>query len=259
VVVIGDGTLVVPGDVAIRRPAPPGPGGPGRDTRPWRQGRLDGRGAACRRRGVALPPPLVVADSGVSDAKRMRRVAVPHGGTLLVAGQRPSLCNLAAGRHAKGRDWQPPRAWPWRARPQVPGVRAVRLRATSPTSGAVLSTIGNEAEAEQYALMGLDPESRAPRLMRAWKRRSWIEPCCRTLQHVLATGACQGHPEEAYDGHWVWRLMGCLGLCSTSRVVCKGRRTREEIIVSLPHSWRFVDAAALALQALSQGVDEKAA
>jgi hypothetical protein len=33
----------------------------------------------------------------------------------------------------------------------------------------------------------------------------------------------------------------------------------EEIIFSLKHYWRFVDCEALELQALSWGVDEKAA
>ena len=30
-----------------------------------------------------------------------------------------------------------------------------------------------------------------PRLIRAWKRRHWIEYCFRTLKHLLATVACQ--------------------------------------------------------------------
>src|SRR5215831_1805086 len=69
VVVIGDGKLVVPVDFAIRRPDPPGPGAPCRDKLRWLQGMLDGRVAAFRRRGVALPPPIVVADSWFSDSK----------------------------------------------------------------------------------------------------------------------------------------------------------------------------------------------
>ena len=90
-------------------------------------------------------------------------------------------------------------------------------------------------------------------------RRSWIEYCFRTLKHLLATGACQVHSEDAYYGHLVLRLMGCLVLFYTSRVICKGRTTMEEIIFSLKHYWRFVDCEALELKALSQGVDEKAA
>jgi hypothetical protein len=49
----------------------------------------------------------------------------------------------------------------------------------------------------------------------------------------------------------VLRLMGSFILFYTSRVICKGRLTMEEIIFSLKHYWRFVDLEALGLQALS--------
>src|ERR687892_2818182 len=99
----------------------------------------------------------------------------------------------------------------------------------------------------------------SPRLIRAWKRRSWIEHGFRTLKHLLATGTCQVHSEDGYYSHLVLRLMGCLVLFYTSRVICKGRMTMEEIIFSLKHYWRFVDSEALELQALSWEVSEKAA
>ena len=73
----------------------------------------------------------------------------------------------------------------------------------------------------------LDTAISGPRLIRAWKRRHWIEYCFRTLKHLLATGACQVHNEDAYYGHLVLRLMGCLVLFYTSRVICKGRLTME--------------------------------
>jgi hypothetical protein len=57
----------------------------------------------------------------------------------------------------------------------------------------------------------------------------------------------------------VLRLMGCLVLFYTSRAICKGRLTMEEIIFSLKHYWRFVDCEALELKALSQGTDKEAA
>jgi hypothetical protein len=57
------------------------------------------------------------------------------------------------------------------------------------------------------------------RLIRAWKRRSWIEHCLRTLKYSLATRACQVHREDAYYGHLVIRPMGCLVLFYTSRVI----------------------------------------
>jgi hypothetical protein len=259
IVVIGDGKLVVPVDFAIRRPDPTGPGGPCRDKLHWVQSMLDGRVAAFRRRGVALPPPLVVADSWFSDSKLMHHVATTHQGTFLVEGKSTYVFELPDGRQIKGHDLQQHHEWNWRHSAQAPGVHYVRLRATSSTYGAVTIIIVKEPSAEQYYVMCLETAISAPRLIRAWKRRHWIEHCFRTLKHLLATGACQVHNEDAYYGHLVLRLMGCLVLFYTLRVICKGRLTMEEIIFSLKHYWRFVDCEAPELTALSQRVNEKAA
>ena len=259
VVVIGDGKLVVPVDFAIRRPDPTGPGAPCRDKLHWVQAMLDGRVAALRRRGVELPPPMVVADSWFSDSKLMRHVATTHEGTFLVEGKSTYTFALPDGRQVKGSDVQQPSAWPWRESPHVPGVRYARLRATSPTYGAVTLILVLEPGVAQYYLLCLATDISGPRLIRAWKRRHWIEHCFRTLKHLLATGACQVHNEDAYYGHLVLRLLGCLVLFYTSRVVCKGRLTMEEILFSLKHYWRFVDCEVLELKALSQGGDEIAA
>jgi hypothetical protein len=259
VVVVGDGKLVVPVDFAIRRPDPQGPGAPCCDKLRWVQGMLDGRLAAFRRRGLALPPPMVVADSWFGDSKLMRHVATTHEGTFLVEGKSTYTFKLPDGRQVKGHDLQQDRDWPWRESEQVPGVRYARLQATSPTYGAVTLLVVSEPREEQFYVMCLETAISGPRLIRAWKRRHWIEYCFRTLKHLLATGACQLHNEDAYYGHLVLRLMGYLVLFYTSRVICKGQMTMEEIIFSLKHYWRFVDCEALELKALSQGVDENAA
>jgi hypothetical protein len=259
VVVIGDGKLVVPVDFAIRRPDPTGPGAPCRDKLHWVQVMLDGRVAAFRRRGVALPPPMVVADSWFGDSKLMRHVATTHQGTFLVEGKSTYVFELPDGRQVKGHDLQQHRDWPWRYSEQVPEVRYARFRATSATYGVVTLIVVDAAGEDQFYVLCLDTAISGPRLIRAWKRRHWIEYCFRTLKHLLATGACQVHSEDAYYGHLVLRLMGCLVLFYTSRVICKGRLTMEEIIFSLKHYWRFVDSETLELTALSQGVDEKAA
>ncbi len=57
--------------------------------------------------------------------------------------------------------------------------------------------------------------------------------------------------EGAYHGHLVLRLMGCLVLFYTSRVIGTGRLTMDEMIFSLKHDWRFVDCEALELNARS--------
>jgi hypothetical protein len=132
VVVRGEGQLGVPVDCAIRRPAPTGSGAPCHDKLHWVQIRLDGRVAACRRRGVALPPPIIVAESWCGDSKLMHPVATAHQGTFLGEGKRTYVCDLPDGRPIKGHDL-PQGAWPWRDREQGPGRRYARLRATRPT------------------------------------------------------------------------------------------------------------------------------
>jgi hypothetical protein len=121
VVVVGEGKLVVPVDFALRRPDPTGPGAPCRDKLHWLQNMLDGCVAAFRRRGVALPPPMVVADSWFSDSKLMRHVATMHQGTFLVEGKSTYSFGLPDGRQVKGHDLQQGREWPWRLSEQVPG------------------------------------------------------------------------------------------------------------------------------------------
>jgi hypothetical protein len=227
VVVLDEGKLAIPVDFAIRRPDPTGSGAPCRDKLRWMQSMLDGRMAVFRRRGVDLPPPMVVADSWFSDSKLMHHVAITHQGTLLVEGKSSYVFELPDGRHVKGQHLQQHGKWPWRSSAQVPGVRYARLRATSPTYGAVTLIVVSESSEEQFYVMCLDTAISGPRLIRAWKRRYWIEYCFRTLKHLLATGACQIHSEDAYHGHLVLRLMGCFVLFYTSRVICKGRLTME--------------------------------
>ena len=99
----------------------------------------------------------------------------------------------------------------------------------------------------------------APRLIRAWKRRSWIEHYFRTLKHLLATDACQVHGEDAYYGHLVWRLLAGLVLLYTARRLLKGRVTMEEIVFSLKHHWRFLHSKDLELHELSWDLSLEAA
>jgi DDE superfamily endonuclease len=250
-VVIGDGRLVVPVDFAIRRPDPVGPGAPCRDKLTWARLMLDACLAAFRRRGVDLPPPMVVADSWFSDSKLMQQVHNAHHGTLRVEGKQSYTFTLADGQKVKGRDLIQGEGWRWRQQPWEVGVRYVRLRATSPTYGQVTVVIVDEPGQDRFYLLCVETRLSAPQLIRRWRRRTWIEFVFRTLKHLLATEACQVRSEDAYYGHLVLRLMGSFILFYTARVICKGRLTMEEIIFALKHYWRFVDLEPLELQALS--------
>jgi hypothetical protein len=250
-VVVGDGRLVVPVDFAIRRPDPVGPGAPCRDKLHWARVMLEERLAAFRRRGVHLPPPMLVADSWFSDSKLMQYVGAQHQGTVLVQGKQSYTFILAKGHKVKGGDFIHGEGWQWRQSPWEAGVSYVRLRATSPTYGQVTIVIVDEPGQDRFYLLCLETTLSAPQLIRRWRRRTWIAFVFRTLKHLLATEACQVRSEDAYYGHLVLRLMASFVLFYTSRVICKGRSTMEEIIFHMKHYWRFVDLEALELQALS--------
>jgi len=51
--------------------------------------------------------------------------------------------------------------------------------------------------------------------------------------------------EDAYYGHLVLRPLAGLGLLYTARVLFKGQVTREEIVFSLTHYWRFLTSKPL--------------
>src|SRR5262249_37515083 len=135
----------------------------------------------CRGGGVVLPPPIVVADSWFSDSKLMRHVATTHEATFLVEGKSTYTFALPDGRQVKGHDLQQHHEWSWRSSEQMPGVRYARLRATSPTYGTVTLIVVSEPRKEQFYVMCLATAINGPRLIRAWKRRYWIEYCFRTL------------------------------------------------------------------------------
>jgi hypothetical protein len=251
--VIGDGRLVIPVDFAIRRPDPVGPGAPCRAKLRWARGMLEACMAAFARRGVALPAPMVVADSWLSDSKLMQYVGAQPQGTLLGEGKQSYTFILADGHKVKGYDLIHGEGWQWRQSPWEPGVFSARLRATSPTYGPVTIVSVDEPGQDRFSLLCLAPTLSAPQLIRRWRRRSWIECVFRTLKHLLATESCQVHSEDAYYGRLVVRVMGCFVLFYPSRVICKGQVTMEAIIVSLKHYWRFVDSAALECQGLSGG------
>ena len=113
-------------------------------------------------------------------------------------GTRSDVFRLPNGRRVTGQDLLTRADWAWRDSLQLPGMRYARLTATSPTYGPVTVVIVTEPGEACYYLRCQATSLPAPRLIRAWTRRSWIEDYFRTLKHLLATDACQVHGEDAY-------------------------------------------------------------
>jgi len=151
----------------------------------------------------------------------------------------------------KGEDLLTPPDWPWRDSPQVPGRRYARLTATSATYGRVTLVVVNTPGEERFYLLCRETTIAAPRLIRAWIRRSWMEHAFRTLKPLLATEACQVQTEDAYYGHLGWRLLAGLVLLYTARFCLQGRVTMAEMVFSLKQYWRFLTSEPLDFHALS--------
>jgi len=254
--VVGDGQLVVPIDFAVRRPNPKGPGRRCRTKLEWTRVMLDETLAALARRGLELPPPIVVADSWFRDSKLMGHIADTHQGTLLVQGKTTYTFYLEDGRKVHGRDFIHDDAWPWQQILHAPGCRYVRLRAKSSTYGAVTVIIVDKPKEDRIYLLCQATDIQVTRLLRAWSRRNLIEQVFRILKHLLATDACQVHSEDAYYGHLVLRLMASFILYYTSRVIFKGQVTMDEMVFNLKHHWSTVTCEELDYMGFHKGCAE---
>jgi hypothetical protein len=249
-VVLGDGTLIIPVDFATRRPNPKGPGRRCQDTLHLTQTMLDQRLAAFAKRGVTLPPPMVVADSWLSDSKLMRWVAEAHQGTPLVQGKRSDTFPLQDSRKVKGSDVVKADNWAWKHSLHAPGCRYGRLRARSRTSGEVLLVVVDKPGEKPFYLLSMSLNIQVTRLIQAWHQRHWIEQMFRIMKHLLAAEVCEARREDAYYGHFVLRLIAGFALCYTSRFIFKGHVTMEEIVFTLKHDWMTVDYEPFELYAI---------
>jgi hypothetical protein len=251
VIVIGEGHLGVPIDFVVRRPNPQGPGARCRDKLPWAKVLLDETLGALARRSLGLPPPLAVAESWLSDSQWMRHVAEVPQGTLLVQGKAIYPCYLDDGRQVHGHDFIHNDDWPWPHSLHAPDCRYGRLRAKSPTSGAVTVILVAKPGDDRFYRLCLGTQVQVTRLLRAWARRHLIEQVCRILKHLLATEACPVQSEDAYYGHLVRRLIASSLLYYTSRMIFKGRVTMDEMVFHVKHHWSSVTCEPLELFGVS--------
>jgi hypothetical protein len=258
-VVVGDGKGVIPIDFAVRRPDPKGRGRPCLDKLSWLKIMLDRTWKELGERNLYVPSPFVIADSWFGDSTLMEYVADSQQATLVVEGKSSYVFFLSDGRKVTGKAFVEQDDWPWRSSGQVPGVRYVRLSATSPTLGSVTVTIVDEPGQDRYYLLCRATPISSPRLIRAFGRRFWIEWCFRTLKTLLKSETCQMQGEEAYYGHFVLRLLAFTVLSYTARRLLRGRVTMEEMVFSIKHYWRFLESESLEWQALSWALPSEAA
>jgi len=178
-------------------------------------------------------------------------VALQQHGTGPVEGNSTAILILSDGRRVTGRELRTQDDWP--------GRRSARLTAMSPPSGRVTVVIVDAVGQQPCDVLCRETTLSAPRLIRAWKRRSWMAHHYRLLKHLLATEAWQVHGEDVSDGQLIVRLLAGLVLLSTTRMLYTDRVTMEEILCSLTHYWRFLNSQGLALQGRSWTITVEAA
>jgi hypothetical protein len=100
-------------------------------------------------------------------------------------GRVPNVFELPNGRQVEGHDLQQHHEWPWRHSEQVPKVRYARLRAISPTYGAVTLIVIEEPREQQFYLMCLATAISGPRLRVICKGRLTMEEIIFNLKHYL--------------------------------------------------------------------------
>ena len=244
-VVTGAGKLGLPVDCPVRRPDPRGPGRPGRDQRPGVQVRRERPWTALSRLGRGVPAPWVVAERWWDASPGLAPRAHPPQGPRVVAGTRPEGFQRPDGRRGTGQARGTRADGPGRDRLQRPGRRSARRTAPSPTDGPLtvrLVKAPGEAGADRR---GPVPPRTAPGRLRAWTRRRWMAPACRTRPPRLA--AAWPVPAAAADsGPLGWRWWAALVRFDPARRLGKGRLTLDARLCRVTHHGRVLTAQDLA-------------
>ena len=121
----------------------------------------------------------------------MAHVATTHHGTVLVQGKTTYTFTLADGRKVTGAALIHDKEWPWRQSLHAPGCRYARLRAVSPTYGAVTLLLVDKPREERFYVFCLASDIPATRLLRVWSRRHRIDEMVFNLKHHWSSVNCQ--------------------------------------------------------------------
>ena len=168
----------------------------------------------------------------------LAHVARHQRGTAVVEGHRTAVFRRPDGRRLTGQERLPHVDWPGRDSRQRPGRREARLTGTRPTCGAGPRVIVAAPGQPGDDRLCQATSRTAPRLIRAWQRRSWMAHHFRTRTQRLATAAGQVQGADADNGPVVVRLVAGVVVLSIARRLFNGRVTREAIVCSLTQHWR---------------------
>lgn len=177
---VGEDFRCLPMDFALRQPDPKGSGRPGLNAIQLAEKMRINLDNALRVDGLSLKGPYLVADAWFADSESRWRLY--QRDLIPIVGGKTSFVfeGTVQGLPFQGNaePLLPRTDWHWKRSPQMPDWPYVRLSLYSRTFDFVTVTIFQRPgeSAPEYVLC-LDPEVSSPRILRAYRRRPWVEAC----------------------------------------------------------------------------------
>jgi hypothetical protein len=234
-VVVGEGWLCLPLDLRIRTPdVPKHP--PHLTGIQLAKAMLEDlrRSLACRFLG--LEGHFLVVDAWFDEGHLLRR-AKQMGLMPILQGKTSFVFEGAIqGRPFQGaaHDLLDRDDWTWKCSPQCPDLPYVRLTLTNPTFGKVLVVLRKRpGEEKPDYLLGLELTVTAPRMLRAYRRRPWIEAFFEACKAMLHIEQFKFRTLGGISGMLAFRFLSFVVFEYAGRRLSRGRRTGGQILRTL--------------------------
>jgi hypothetical protein len=257
---VGEDFLCLPMDFALRQPDPKSAGRPCLNAMQLAEKMLINLDNALRVDGLKLKGHYLIADAWFADSQSLWRLyqrdLIP-----IVGGKTAFLFEgTVQGLPFQGNAEQLLQRtdWKWKRSPQMPHWPYVRLLLYSRTFDFVTVTLFQRPgeSAPEYVLC-LDPEISSPRLLRAYRRRPWVEACFEVCKATLNIERFKVRTTRgSIYGFIALRFLSFALFDYAGRRVTRGRLTAGKIIRLLRHHgtlWlkQLLDAQAVSTEALA--------
>lgn len=242
--VIGEGKLLIPLDVRVRRPDPEGRG---RKCKEHPQLVIEMvRSLKARFLGKSIDPKgwFIVLDSWYCSNDLLEQIS-KCGFVVIIEGKSNYVFFIGDERFNPSGLAEEIR---WRESNRR-DIRYARVNVTSPTFGEVTLVLFEDERGLRYLIMKPNVIS-SVRIIVAYKLRWWIEEFFKICKSYLKIEKFQMVKEEEVYGHICLRMMCFLLVCHCARKVC--RETIQRIVRKLSRYWFEWFPQILELQAFSQ-------
>ena len=243
--VIGEGKLMIPLDMRIRRPDPEGSGRKCNEQPQLVLEMVRSLKTRCLSKGVSINGWFIVMDSWYCSDALINEIS-NLGFFVIVEGKSNYVFSNASSERYNPSDLA--EMVRWRDGLQR-DIRYARVNVTSPTFGEVTLIMFEDENGLRYLITKPNVIS-GIRIIVAYKLRWWIEEFFKICKSYLKIEKFQMVKEEEVYGHICLRMMCFLLLCYCAKKVC--RETIQKIVRKLNRYWFEWFPQILELQAFSQ-------